>query len=67
MKIIDAYFPYLSPRFLSTEEMLEVMARHGVEKSVPATADTCPDLTELSRAQVEQSGEIPIHRHASGR
>jgi predicted TIM-barrel fold metal-dependent hydrolase len=53
MKIVDAYAHVSLPRFLSTEEMLDVMRKHEVQQAILATADTCPDLVELSRAQVE--------------
>ncbi len=52
MKIIDAYAHVSLPRFLSAEEMLQIMERYNVEQSILATADTCPDLSELSRAQI---------------
>jgi predicted TIM-barrel fold metal-dependent hydrolase len=52
MPIIDAYAHVSLPRFLSAEECLRLMDRHGVEAAVLSTAETCPDLHELSRAAV---------------
>lgn len=50
--IIDAYGHVSLPRFLSVEDFLRLMDIHGVEKAVLSTAETCPDLAELSRAAV---------------
>jgi predicted TIM-barrel fold metal-dependent hydrolase len=52
MPIIDAYAHVSLPRFLSTEDCLRLMDRHRIESAVLSTADTCPDVQELSRAIV---------------
>lgn len=46
----DAYGHVALPRFLSAEEYLRVMDEHGVAQAMVCTAETCPDLKELSRA-----------------
>lgn len=46
----DAYGHVALPRFLSAEEYLRVMDDHGVAQAMVCTAETCPDLAELSRA-----------------
>jgi hypothetical protein len=50
MAIIDAYAHVSLPRFLSLEDLLRLMDREGVEAALLSTADTCPDVRELSRA-----------------
>lgn len=45
----DAYGHVALPRFLSGAEFLRVMDDHGVGKALVCTAETCPDLAELSR------------------
>src|SRR6185503_6898950 len=45
----DAYGHVALPRFLSGEEFLRVMDEHGVARALVCTAETCPDLAELSR------------------
>src|SRR6202140_395573 len=50
MPIIDFYARVSSPRFLSREDCLRVMDTHDVEGAVLSTAETCPDVHELSRA-----------------
>lgn len=50
MPIIDAYAHVALPRFLSAEDCLRLMDAHGIEAAVLSTAETCPDLRELSRA-----------------
>ena len=50
MPIIDAYAHVALPRFLSVEDCLRLMDRHGVEAAVLSTAETCPDVQELARA-----------------
>ncbi len=52
MPIIDAYAHVSLPRFLSTDDCLRLMDRNGVDAAVLSTADTCPDVQELSRAIV---------------
>jgi len=47
--LIDAYGHVALPRFLSGEEYLRVMDDHGVARALVCTAETCPDLGELSR------------------
>jgi len=50
--IIDAYGHVSLPRFASVEDFLTIMEANGIEKAILATAETCPDLAELSRAIV---------------
>jgi predicted TIM-barrel fold metal-dependent hydrolase len=52
MPIIDAYAHVSLPRFLSTDDCLRLMDRHGIDAAVLSTAETCPDIQELSRAIV---------------
>ena len=52
MKILDAYAHVSLPRFMSADEYLKVMDDNGVEKAHICTAESCPDLAELSRAAV---------------
>ena len=52
MPIIDAYAHVSLPRFLSVEDCLRLMDRHGIAAAVLSTAETCPDVRELSRAIV---------------
>jgi len=52
MPIIDAYAHVSLPRFLSIDDCLRLMDRHGVEAAVLSTAETCPDVQALSRAIV---------------
>ena len=52
MAIIDAYAHVALPRFLALEDMLRLMDREGVEAALLSTAETCPDLREISRALV---------------
>src|SRR5438093_614852 len=52
MPIIDIYGHVALPRFLSAEDFLRIMDAHDVEAAVLSTADTCPDVQELSRALV---------------
>ena len=47
--LLDAYGHVALPRFLSGEEFLRVMDAHGVSRALVCTAETCPDLAELSR------------------
>ncbi len=48
-EIHDAYGHVALPRFLSGQEFLKVMDDHGVGRALVCTAETCPDLAELSR------------------
>ncbi len=50
MPVIDFYAHVSLPRFLSVEDCLRLMDLHGVEAAVLSTAETCPDIQELSRA-----------------
>ena len=52
-RIIDAYGHVSLPRFLSAEQYIAVLDANGVERAIIATADTCPDLREISRAVVK--------------
>lgn len=45
----DAYGHVALPRFLSGGEFLNVMEEHGVGRALVCTAETCPDLAELSK------------------
>ena len=56
--ILDAYGHVSLPRFLSAGEYLKVMDENGVEKAMICTAETCPDLAELSRAAVMHGGRF---------
>lgn len=49
-RVVDAYGHVSLPRFLSVEQFLGVLDANGVGVAIVATADTCPDLRELSRA-----------------
>jgi len=49
-EVFDAYGHVALPRFLSGEEFLRVMDDHGVGRALVCTAETCPDLGELSRS-----------------
>ena len=51
MPIIDFYAHVSLPRFLSVEECLRLMDENDVEAAVLSTAETCPDVQELSRAR----------------
>jgi predicted TIM-barrel fold metal-dependent hydrolase len=51
MPIIDIYGHVSLPRFLATEEFLAMMDENDVEAAVLSTAETCPDIQELSRAR----------------
>jgi predicted TIM-barrel fold metal-dependent hydrolase len=50
MPIIDFYAHVSTPRFLSVEDCLRLMDTHDIEAAVLSTAETCPDVHELSRA-----------------
>jgi hypothetical protein len=52
MRLIDAYAHVSLPRFMSAEELLWVMDENDVECAIISGAETCPDVMELSRAQV---------------
>ncbi len=52
MPIIDFYGHVSLPRFLSVEDALRLMDENDVEAAVLSTAETCPDVQELSRARV---------------
>ena len=52
MPIIDAYAHVSLPRFLSVDDCLRLMDRNGIDAAVLSTAETCPDVQELSRAIV---------------
>jgi predicted TIM-barrel fold metal-dependent hydrolase len=52
MAIIDAYAHVALPRFLALADQLRLMDREGVEAALLSTAETCPDLREISRALV---------------
>jgi predicted TIM-barrel fold metal-dependent hydrolase len=50
---IDAYAHIGRPRFVTVEQYLAIMDRHGIQRAVVAAADTCPDIGEVSRAILE--------------
>ena len=52
MAIIDAYAHVALPRFLSAEDLLRLMDAEDIEAAVLSTAETCPDILEISRALV---------------
>src|SRR5688500_14775206 len=52
MRVIDAYAHVSLPRFMSAEELLWVMEENEVGSAIISGAETCPDVMELSRAQV---------------
>ena len=72
MRIIDVYGHVSLPRFLSAEDFLRLMDTHGVGAAVLSTADTCPDVQELSRALVTYPDRfrvigMPLGTDAAGR
>ena len=60
MKLLDAYGHVALPRFMSADEFLRVMDENGVEKAHICTAETCPDLAELSRAAVTHPDRLLV-------
>jgi len=56
----DAYGHVALPRFLSGEEFLRVMDQNGVAEALVCTAETCPDLVELSRTAVRWPGRFRV-------
>ena len=64
MTILDSYAHVALPRFMSADEFVRIMDENGVEKAHVCTAETCPDLAELSRAAVAQNSRTsrPISR-----
>jgi predicted TIM-barrel fold metal-dependent hydrolase len=52
MRVIDAYAHVSLPRFMSAEELLWVMDENEVGSAIISGSETCPDVMELSRAQV---------------
>ena len=58
MKILDSYAHVALPRFMSADEFLRVMDDNDVESAMLCTAETCPDLAELSRAIVNHPGRF---------
>ena len=52
-KFIDACGHVSLPRFLSAEDFLRVLDANGGEAALLLTAETCPDLRELSRAAAQ--------------
>jgi len=55
---IDSYAHLGLPRFITVEEWIQVMDRHGIRKGIVAAADTCPDLPEVSRAILEHGDRL---------
>jgi predicted TIM-barrel fold metal-dependent hydrolase len=60
MPIIDAYAHVSLPRFMSVDDCLRLMDAHDVEAAVLSTAETCPDLHEMSRALVEHPDRFRV-------
>ncbi len=60
LKIMDAYAHVALPRFMGADELLRVMDDNGVDRAHICTAETCPDLTELSRAAVDHSDRFIV-------
>ena len=60
MRVFDAYGHVSLPRFLSASEYLKVMDENGVKMAMVCTAETCPDLGELSRAAVEHGERFRV-------
>lgn len=52
-KVIDAWGHVSLPRFWSAEDYIGELDANHAEAGVAGTAMTCPDLVELSRAQVK--------------
>jgi hypothetical protein len=52
-KVIDAWGHVSLPRFWSAEDYIGELDANQAEAGVAGTAFTCPDLVELSRAQVK--------------
>ncbi len=65
--LTDAYCHVSLPRFLAVEELLAVLDAHQVQHGVVATADTCPDLPELSRAIVQHGDRLRAVGMPSGK
>lgn len=68
--IIDAYAHVALPRFLSLDDQLRLMDREGIAHALLSTAETCPDLAEISRALVAYPDRfravgMPLGRSAS--
>jgi predicted TIM-barrel fold metal-dependent hydrolase len=57
---VDSYGHVSLPRFVSVEEYLSVMDAHAIEKAIVCTAETCPDLPELSRALVHHADRLRV-------
>ena len=51
--IVDAYGHAGLPRFVSADQYMAMMDAQGVEQAMVCTAETCPDLREVTRAIVE--------------
>ena len=63
MPLLDAFAHVSLPRFIGAEELLRIMDDNGVEMAMVTTADTCPDVQELSDAIVHDSlTHIRVHR-----
>jgi predicted TIM-barrel fold metal-dependent hydrolase len=55
---VDAYGHVSLPRFVTVEEYLREMDRNGIEKAILCTAETCPDIPEVSRAIVYHADRL---------
>lgn len=56
--IIDAYGHVSLPRFLSAEEFVRALDANSMEAAIVTTAETCPDLRELSRAATQYGDRL---------
>jgi len=59
-RLSDAYGHVALPRFLSGAEFLRVMDQNGVGSALVCTAETCPDLGELSHTAARWPGRFRV-------
>lgn len=57
---IDAYGHVSLPRQMSADAFVRVMDENGVDQALVCTAETCPDLAELSRAACEFGDRVRV-------
>lgn len=55
---VDAYGHVSLPRFISVEDYLRAMDSSGIDKAILTTAETCPDIPEVSRAIVHHADRL---------
>jgi hypothetical protein len=58
--LIDAYGHVSLPRQMRAADFVEVMDQNGVDQALVCTAETCPDLRELSRAACELGDRLRV-------